>query len=136
MIAKESCRKFFVANDHERDDTSTASHYPKLHVPLKGWLTFRRTLTSFYITISGKEADWPKPIDVVTDYSDAIYDWKTLAPKGRKILVLCNDGVSVRDGRGDKLWEPNDMTNQFLLLDGCSYKQIYKTRAILAYVEL
>lgn len=142
MIINENSRKLFVTNEQENDDAFVANRYDKLqHIPLRGWLKFSRTPTSFYIKISNKkisnkDADWPGQIDVVTDYSDAEVDWKTLVPKGQKVLVLCNDGVSVKDGKGDKLWGPMDMTNQFIILDGCSYKQIFKTRSIFAYVGL
>ena len=60
---------------------------------------------------------------------------KTLCPKGHKVMVLCNNGVSVRDGNGEE-WTESALTNQFRIIDGCSYQQIYKTKAFLAYVEL
>ena len=136
MLTRESCRKLFLADVQEPKHEALNSCYTKLSIPLARWLNFTRTPNSFFIRIGAEpKAEWPKCVNVVEDYSNADGNWQMLVPKGRKIMVLCNDGVAVKDCKGVE-YESDAMTNQFIILDGCSYMQVFKTKAILAYVEL
>ena len=136
MIACDKCRKVFLT-DITKINNAT---YTQLPVPVKGWLKFTRTTQKFMIEIGpGKQPEvWPEYIKIVDDISNVDANWHMLVPKGRKIMVLCNDNVAVKDGKGVE-YEASDMTNQFMILDGCSYKTtptILKYKAILAYMEI
>ena len=129
----ESGRRLFK----DGNDNAEGKLYGRCRVSVDDWLQFERKASGFYVSINGMNASDSdiRPIKIIDDYSDAAYRMKILCPKGHKVMVLCNNGVSVRDGNG-KEWTESALTNQFRIIDGCSYQQIYKTKAFLAYVEL
>lgn len=121
--------------DHPCVENGKDSTYKKSCVSLRNWIAFERKSSGFYVKIDGVYMQDSRPIEIIDDYSDAVGDWKVLVPKGRKIMVLHNAGVRVRSGKGDE-WGEGEMNNRFFILDGCSYKQVFRTTAYLAYVEL
>ena len=103
------------------------------------WLDFMRNPsgTALGVEIAGEYATRPvPPIKWLEDYRDSVGHWKTLLPKGRRAMILCNTGVSVRDRTGNTVFEEGSLNGKFAILDGCDYTQAYKTKAFLAYVEL
>lgn len=133
LLSNESGRRLFK----DGNDNAEGNPYGRCRASVYNWLQFERKAYGFYVSINGKyvsDSDI-RPIKIIDDYSDAAYRMKTLCPKGHKVMVLCNYGVSVRDGNGVE-WTESTLTNQFRIIDGCSYQQIYKTKAFLAYVEL
>jgi hypothetical protein len=143
LLARKTSRRLFLRENVMPDkgayfSDSLYGHYDKACVnpkELNYWMKFTRTRTNFWVEISGSNVRNPQPIDLINDYSDATSSWKQLVPKGRKVMILCNSGVEVLDGKGEK-WEESGMNNRFLVLDGCSYKQVFSTKAFLAYWEL
>lgn len=130
-------RRLFVTEYSPEDGDDAKSEYDKIRVSLanRSWLKFERKVSGFWVKIDNLDVQNVQPIEIVNDYSGAMEDWKELVPRGRKIMILNNTGVAVKNGRGDE-WESGEMNNRFLILDGCSYMQIHKTTAYLAYVEL
>lgn len=130
-------RSLFVTESSPMDGEDAKLEYDKIHVSLANrcWLKFERKVSGFWVTIDNSYVQNVQPIEIIDDYSDAAENWKVLVPKGRKIMILNNTGVRVKNGNGAE-WEAGEMNNRFLILDGCSYLQVHKTTAYLAYVEL
>jgi len=150
MLAHNRTRELFITRfESATQSGETAVQYARMRVALlrrnpydermtgAPWLDFERnqSATKFYIKIDGEYVEHPEPINYVEDYSDAANSWKVLLPKGRRVMILCNSGVVVRDGAG-KRWEESALNHHFAILDGCNYMMLFKTKAFLAYMEL
>lgn len=137
LLADPRGRSLFVIDSPPIDEIEESEIYANLQVSIinRHWLDFERQGRNFYVKIDNKPVEDARPIEIVPDYSDAVDDWRTLVPKGRRVMVLCNTGVLIRNGKGDE-WYAGELNNRFLVLDGCSYRQEFKTTAYLAYMEL
>ena len=144
LLANATTRELFEVDDNEYDEEDDQlKRYKRSRVGKKKcekWIECDRTRARYWLYINGKQADWSKPIDCVEEKDfDEVGKWKVLAPKGKKVMVLCNSGVAVK-GENKKEgfceWGVGSLNGRFLVLDGCSYSLVHPTRAVFAYVEL
>ena len=138
LLANNKTRKFFKLDDTGLKD-GQLERYKKSRIQCNRWIICDRTTTRYRLFINNTEIqDWQKPFDCVENYGEA-GEWRPLMPKGKKIMVLCNSGVAVKGENnieGFREWDEGSMNGRFIVLDGCSYNLVYRSKAVFAYVEL
>lgn len=139
LLSNPLTRKFFDVDELSSSSCKDEVSYLKSKVKVRNnWVCCDRTSARYRLFICGAEVEWEKPFDCVEHYGE-MGEWKVLVPKGRKIMVLANSGVAIRgDGEceGPKEWEESALNGRFLVLNGCSYRLVFKSKAVFAYMEL
>jgi len=148
LLSNRRGRSLFVTKGDANVSSGADPAYPKPRAKVEGWLSFQRGSKSSYVQFAGvgtftthEMFSWIASEDLDAAYSAFNSSkWKQVVPVGKRVMILCNDGVNVKgrlDG-SDELseWSEYSLDDRFLIFNGCSYSVEHKTKAILAYVEI